>query len=454
MKYEVFTNSKTNKNKLSKKIITLFIVIVSLNVFGQSPSIGIPDSVKNVSFPGSTGAYNISSSNPLNHTGSSFSNPPIATSCVMNCKSDYLYFYDLNLNVPAGATITGVKVYHTRGGCNAGASVIDTLHLAYNGAIVSTAKRDSTGNVITDTLGSSSDLWGAALTPAMVNSNSFGVFINSTGTGICTFMQSNIQVNVYYTICSASNFSGIPDSVMNVPFPGSTGQYSITNPLTHSGTAFTNPPITSTCVFNCKTDYLYFYDLNINVPVSSTITGVEVIHGRGGCNSGSYMTDTLQLAYNGATISGVKSDVANPNGLDTLGSSSDSWGAALTPAIVNANSFGIFLHGTGTGICTFGQFNIVVNVYYCTTTGIGTTSSTITNSSRIFPNPVSEFLQLEIDSKNIGNSYSIFDYTGKLIQTGKAESELNQINTSAFSSGMYFIRINGENPQTIKFIKK
>ena len=432
-----------------KNIFTLLSLALSLTAFSQSPSIGIPDSVKNLPFAGSTGQYTIS--NPLVHGTSSFTNPPTTLTCFVNCKSDYLYFYDLNLNVPTGATITGVKVIHSRGGCNVGGSVIDTLHLAYNGAIISSVKRDST-SIGTDTLGSAVDNWSAALTPAIVNSNSFGLFINSSGTGVCTFAQFDIQVKVYYTICVTSNTAGIPDSVKNLPFTGSTGQYTISNPLVHGTSSFTNPPTTLTCFVNCKSDYLYFYDLNLNVPTGATITGVKVIHSRGGCNVGGSVIDTLHLAYNGAIISSVKRD-STSIGTDTLGSAVDNWSAALTPAIVNSNSFGLFINSSGTGVCTFAQFDIQVEVYFCTSL-VGINNIIKESTIKVFPNPVSESLTLKVEKENINNIFSIFDYTGKLITSEKIVSESTQINTNSLSGGMYFIKIDGDLPQTIKFIKK
>lgn len=436
-----------------KRIFTLLIIAFAFKAFAQSPSIGIPDSVKNISFPGSTGQYTIS--NPLVYSGTAFTNPPVTISCIMNCKSDYLYFYDLNLNVPAAATITGVKVIHTRGGCNSGAYMTDTLQLAYNGATISGVKSDVANPSATDTLGSSSDNWGAALTPAIVNSNSFGIFLHGTGNGICTFAQSSVTIKVYYTICVTSNLSGIPDSVKNVSFPGSTGQYNIasSNPLLYSGSAFTNAPIATSCILNCKSDYLYFYDLNMGIPVTATITGVQITHGRGGCNSGAFMIDTLHLAYNGAIISSAKRDSASNFTTTILGSSTDSWGTTLTPAIVNSNSFGVFINGTGSGICTFSQSNVVIDVYYCTSLA-GINSYTQKATIKIFPNPVNDFLNIEVGIENIGNTYAIYDYTGKLISTGKITNELTQLNTNILSSGMYFLKINGEIPQTIKFIKK
>ena len=432
-----------------KNILIISILALTLNTIAQNSSIGIPDSVKNISHNGSTGQYSIT--NPLVYNGSQFTNLPTTMYCISNCISDYLYFYDLDLNIPTNATITGIEITHGRGGCNSGSYVIDTLHLAYNGAIIGLHKRDST-SVGTDILGSSSDNWSAILTPTIVNDNSFGLFINSSGHGICTFAQFNIQIKVYYTTCTSSELTGIPDSVKNVSHAGSTGQYSITNPLVYNGSQFTNLPTTMYCVSNCISDYLYFYDLDLNIPTNATITGIEITHGRGGCNSGSYVIDTLHLAYNGAIIGLPKRDSTSV-GTDILGSSSDNWSAILTPTIVNDNSFGLFINSSGHGICTFAQFNIQIKVYYCSTTTNILSHNETSSKITIYPNPITDFINLEVNSKNIGSTYSIYDYTGKIIATNIISELSTQIPAQSIKPGLYVIKISNSS-ESIKLIKR
>jgi hypothetical protein len=261
------------------------------------------------------------------------------------------------------------------------------------------------------------------------------------------------------TISSAFAFSqsvtsGIPDSVQNINYPGSTGQYNISNPLVHNGTSFTNPPISFNCIMNCIFDYLYFYDLNLNVPSAATITGVEVIHTRGGCNSGSFVIDTLHLAYNSTLISSYKRDSASGSTTDTAGASSDIWSAALTPAIVNDNNFGLFINSTSTGICTFGQFDIRVNVYYNLPNGISTIT-TGTNLFEIYPNPAGNILKIKFNGE-IKNGYvSIYNLfenkiSGEFIYSSSDPTEINLENISA---GIYILKItDGENSFCKKLI--
>ena len=90
---------------MKKAIILLIIVVTVVYSYAQEVETGIPDSVKNVSLPGASGSYTIS--NPLVHDGVGFINPPISSTCNIDCRSNYLYFYDCDINVPLFASRAG-----------------------------------------------------------------------------------------------------------------------------------------------------------------------------------------------------------------------------------------------------------------------------------------------------------------------------------------------------------
>lgn len=202
-----------------KTTLTAFILAISLNTFSQTSSIGIPDSAINITVPNGLVSYLFT--NPLGYTGSGFANSIVAVLINPNNVSNQLYFYDLDINIPAGATITGVEVTHKHGGCNAGSYTIDSLHLAYNGNIISSAKRDSASAFTTNISGNSSDLWSASLTPAIVNDNSFGIILQSHTAGGSTYSQADLQVNVFYCSIVASGNSITNQSQIRI-FPNPT----------------------------------------------------------------------------------------------------------------------------------------------------------------------------------------------------------------------------------------
>jgi len=61
---------------------------------------------------------------------------------------------------------------------------------------------------------------------------------------------------------------------------------------------------------------------------------------------------------------------------------------------------------------------------------------------KIYPNPVSEFLQLDFKKSALNNlTWSIIDINGKLIKNGKVISALDNINVSNLHSGSYRMMI-------------
>ncbi len=72
----------------------------------------------------------------------------------------------------------------------------------------------------------------------------------------------------------------------------------------------------------------------------------------------------------------------------------------------------------------------------------------------IFPNPASNQISLKADERFIGNSYIIYDYTGKMVLTGTIKKEITLINLENLSIGMYAINIGLNSKCTVKLIKE
>lgn len=68
------------------------------------------------------------------------------------------------------------------------------------------------------------------------------------------------------------------------------------------------------------------------------------------------------------------------------------------------------------------------------------------NDFKIYPQPASEFIQVE--SKDEG-SYSILSITGQIISSGKVLQGLNTIQLNQFDAGIYFLAIKNEHNQNI-----
>lgn len=105
------------------------------------------------------------------------------------------------------------------------------------------------------------------------------------------------------------------------------------------------------------TDYALATNFGFSVPTGATIVGVTV---QINCYTdrvfdGSFVPGGIFAnLYNNLTIGSQKQDYSNMGAGSlatvTFGSGSDRWGATLTPAIVNASTFGVAVQAYGNGI--------------------------------------------------------------------------------------------------------
>jgi len=87
------------------------------------------------------------------------------------------------------------------------------------------------------------------------------------------------------------------------------------------------------------------------------------------------------------------------------------------------------------------------------TTGISE-SSIIASAYSIFPNPSINEITIQSNLSQIGTVYLVYDYVGKLILTGRLDSESTVLNISDFSNGIYFFKIGDHLGETIKVVKE
>jgi hypothetical protein len=238
-----------------------------------------------------------------------------------------------------------------------------------------------------------------------------------------------------------------PDSARNIVKPGAgpSPAWTVSNPLVHSGTSFSNSPISSGFINNVS-DYLYFNDFGLAVPTTATITGIELIISRGACNTGDYFRDTISLAYDGAAIGNyIQDSTGSAGAIDTIGGSSNLWGNALTPAMVNSYKFGVCYSVRSFGICTFAVFDCRVKVHYSLTTGLEGVA--ISKATKVYPNPAASSLVIE----SAGGNYTISDQLGRVVLNGVAANKSTMVDISALNPGLYFIRSGNE---VVKFVKQ
>ncbi|MDV6169391.1 M43 family zinc metalloprotease [Flavobacterium sp. DG1-102-2] len=75
--------------------------------------------------------------------------------------------------------------------------------------------------------------------------------------------------------------------------------------------------------------------------------------------------------------------------------------------------------------------------------------------TRVYPNPTQNVLNITVENGELPDTYTIYNSIGQLIANTKVTSDANlTVDTSSYSNGIYFIKIDkGAETKTIKFIK-
>ncbi len=107
----------------------------------------------------------------------------------------------------------------------------------------------------------------------------------------------------------------------------------------------------------------------------------------------------------------------------------------------------IYVAGGLTGASVLDAFEI-----YDATSGIGESSKS--GEVRVFPNPSSGEIQLQLPSELVGSEYYINDLAGRLILSGKVLNSTTRIDISYLVNGFYFLNISGSSHQSVKLIKQ
>lgn len=72
----------------------------------------------------------------------------------------------------------------------------------------------------------------------------------------------------------------------------------------------------------------------------------------------------------------------------------------------------------------------------------------------VFPNPAQSIINVKADNKLIGDVYTIYDNSGRVVLTGKLNSQNTTIELNNLSGGIYMFSVGGNMKQTFKVIKE
>ena len=85
---------------------------------------------------------------------------------------------------------------------------------------------------------------------------------------------------------------------------------------------------------------------------------------------------------------------------------------------------------------------------------VGINETSQDNLFSVFPNPAQSVINVKADSKLIGEIYTIYDNTGKVVLTGKLNSQNTTIELGTLSGGIYMFSVGENMNQTFKVIKE
>jgi hypothetical protein len=73
----------------------------------------------------------------------------------------------------------------------------------------------------------------------------------------------------------------------------------------------------------------------------------------------------------------------------------------------------------------------------------------------VYPNPVSEVLNIDVDSSNLNSKVNLYSITGQLLQSFSINETENTIDVAGLAPGIYFLEIKSDlGTERQKFIKK
>lgn len=240
---------------------------------------------------------------------------------------------------------------------------------------------------------------------------------------------------------SAQGFvSAEPDSV-KVPCPACPGaDWSYGNPPT----ALTNYPFSVACPIvggNTFSKEIQFYDYDLFIPATSTVSGVEVdvIRMAGG---GTILRDSVvklmvqgqPMGQNGA----LQGNWLFQTDTVTYGSPYDTWGINLTPAMVNGNQMGISFTLASPNV-TLAYYQVRMRVYYDLPMGVSGVQES--NSILIYPNPSENTINLDLPYNFEAGQYDIFNVNGQQVERMDLKPGSNSKNVGHLKSGTYYLNL-------------
>ena len=163
--------------------------------------------------------------------------------------------------------------------------------------------------------------------------------------------------------------------------------------------------------------------------------------------------------HNGADISWIPGGDETAWNLQYKASSASSWSNSIPVSTTNYHISGLTPETTyqvrvqADCIDTLSEWTEAVS--FTTAEEVGIDNITLANSISLMPNPADNYIELRISSNVKVKEAVVYNAFGQMIQTVELNNNEARIDLSGMASGMYFVRVNGDNmTATKKFIKR
>jgi uncharacterized delta-60 repeat protein len=302
-------------------------------------------------------------------------------------------------------------------------------------------------SVVLTSNSSTGNLWSTGATSQSIIVNTSGNYNLSVSNGTCSTLSNSVQINVTsYPITPNVSASGPTtfcegDSVVltssnptyNIWSNNETTQSIIVNTsgsysviVSNGSCSVTSMPI-NVSVISMPTIITQPIDAQVNIGNTATFSM--------NTSSGSYqwqMNNGLgfQNISNGGQFSGVTTNTLT---------------VSNTTMLNNNNQFRCLVTNNNCSTLSNEVILMVINN--------ANIEESKPNSFMIIPNPTNDFFYLKTNQNQVGNLFELHDIYGRIIILGKITSDYMLIDASTMSSGIYSLKIQGQNQQTTRLVK-
>ena len=271
----------------------------------------------------------------------------------------------------------------------------------------------------------------------------------ATGIGGSVFVSDGQWHNATYTFNGTNHKLYLDGNLIE------TGSYSLNTSLSNLVLG-TRPAEPNWHNYNGKIDDLAFWDRELTLQEVTTLyTGCNLTFSSQPINQASNIGNNAQFTtassdsmatYQWQTDLGVGFQNLNSVG-QYSGTTNDTLTIANTTLSNNNQPFRCII---SSGSCSDTSNVAVLTV----NNNVGINETSKDNLFSVFPNPAQSVINVKADSKLIGEIYTIYDNTGKVVLTGKLNSQNTTIELGTLSGGIYMFSVGENMNQTFKVIKE